>query len=165
MARVRRACSPQCSPVRALRRCNFTARTGSGAAVAAAPSSSPGSPNGSPRHSPSRFGFLLRESLVAAAANSSAPGVGNDAVTQAGNSANCTSPVSGRRLSDVLIDEEDDQDDGKFAESWAPSCGGSPMASPGTGRRRISDLFIDEGDSDGEPAAEASLKWGDDNSD
>lgn len=161
MARVRRACSPQCSPIRALRRCNFTSRGGAGApnpSAAAAPSS----PNGSPRHSTARFSFLLRESLTAASTGTEGSAGGGEPSTPGGA---CTSPVPGRRLSDVLIDEEDDDDDGHFSENWAPSCSGSPLATPGAGRRRMSDILIDDNDSDEELAAEATLKWGEDSSD
>ena len=154
MARVRRACSPQCSPIRALRRCNFSGRR-----LVATSGSPPRSPAGSPRHNPLRFSFLVREGLAAAAGAAepcadSVAGSGGPAVSRVGSG-------ESRRLSDVLIDDEDEVDDGAFEESWAPSCGPSPVATPGTGRRRISDLFIDDDDGNSDDGrAEATLDWG-----
>ena len=146
MARVRRACSPQCSPVRALRRCSFHAR-----------------PNGAPAGgsgSPTRFGFLLAEGLGSAAAGAAAAageaGEGGAAVATG-------TATEGRRLSDLLIDgdggEGEEEVDGRFVESWAPSgsCPSSPKASPGgslwSPRRRMSDVLIDNDSEDEEGTA------------
>jgi len=148
MARVRRACSPQCSPVRALRRCNFRAQPA-------------GAPAGG-RSSPTRFGFLLTEGLGSAVAGEAGEGgavAAKDTITE------------GRRLSDLLIDgdeEEEEEVDGRFMESWAPSgsCPSSPKASPGgnlwSPRRRMSDALIDDDDDDEEAAGPdaATLSWG-----